>query len=156
MEEPKTIIADDVEITGNIKCTGGVRLAGRLAGDLACGGDVLVEKTSQVKGNLTVNAVTVYGRLAGNIVAKDRIELRSGARVMGDIKGKRLIVEDGVSFVGKSEINASGEDVGATGSESADSAPAAAEAEENSGAGGSASSVNSFRAGRASPLFARK
>jgi len=156
MEEPKTIIADDVEITGNVKCTGGVRLAGRLAGDLVCGGDVLVEKTSQVKGNLTVNTVTVYGRLAGNIVAKDRIELRSGARVMGDIKGKRLIVEDGVSFVGKSEINASGEDVGATGTESADNTPAVAEADDNSSSGGAASTANAFRAGRASPLFARK
>ena len=154
MEEPKTIIADDVEITGNIKCTGGVRLAGRLAGDLACGGDVLVEKTSQVKGNLTVNTVTLYGRLAGNIVAKDRIELRSGARVMGDIKGKRLIVEDGVSFVGKSEINASGEDVGVA--ESADNAAAAGEPEDNSSAGAATSTANTFRAGRASPLFARK
>ncbi|MEI7437286.1 MAG: polymer-forming cytoskeletal protein [bacterium] len=154
MEEPKTIIADDVEITGNLKCTGGVRLAGRLAGDLVCGGDVLVEKTSQVKGNLTVNTVTVYGRLAGNIVAKDRIELRSGARVTGDIKGKRLIVEDGVSFVGKSEINASGEDVG-TG-ESADSTPAAAELDDSSSQGGTANAANSFRAGRSAPLFARK
>src|SRR5665811_1214157 len=80
--------------------------------------------------------VTVYGRLAGNIVAKDRIELRSGARVMGDIKGKRLIVEDGVSFVGKSEINASGEDVGVTGSDSADNTPAVAEADDNSNLGG--------------------
>lgn len=154
MEEPKTIIADDVEITGNLKCTGGVRLAGRLAGDLVCGGDVLVEKTSQVKGNLTVNTVTVYGRLSGNIVAKDRIELRSGARVMGDIKGKRLIVEDGVSFVGKSEINASGEDVGVA--EAADSTAAGGESDDSASPAGAASAASNFRAGRSSPLFAAR
>ena len=48
------------------------------------------------------------GQLNGNINAKDRIEMKSTARVMGDIRAKRLHVEDGVTFVGKSEVNPSG------------------------------------------------
>lgn len=107
MEDAKTTIADDVEINGSLKCTGGVRLAGRLNGDLTCAGDVLVEKTSAVKGNLAVNSVIVHGQVKGNITARERIELKGNARVAGDIKGKRLVVDDGVSLVGKSEITPS-------------------------------------------------
>lgn len=104
MEEIKTIIADDVEINGSIKCVGGVKLGGKLNGDLTCAGDVLVEKTAAVKGNLAVNSVVVLGQVKGNIVARERIELKGNARVSGDIKGKRLVVEDGVSLAGKTEI----------------------------------------------------
>ena len=112
MEEPRTVLSEDVEITGTVKCSSAVRLGGKLNGDLVCGSDVLVEKTSAIKGNLTVNAVVVLGQIKGNITAKDRIELKANARVMGDIKGRRLVVEEGAGFVGKSEITPSDEMAG--------------------------------------------
>ena len=34
--------------------------------------------------------------------------MKSTARVHGDIKAKRLSVEDGVTFIGRSEVNPSG------------------------------------------------
>lgn len=107
MEDAKTIIADDVEITGSMKCSGGVKMAGKLNGDLACGGDVLVEKGAAIKGNVSAASIVVLGMIKGNIVAKERIELKGTARVAGDIKAKRLVVEEGVTLVGKSEISPS-------------------------------------------------
>jgi cytoskeletal protein CcmA (bactofilin family) len=61
-----------------------------------------------VKGNLSVNSVTLHGHVNGNITAKDRIQFKATANMNGDIRGKRLSVEDGVTFVGKSEVNPSG------------------------------------------------
>jgi len=107
MEDVKTLIADDVEINGSLKCSGGVKLAGKINGDLSCGGDVLVEKSAAIKGNVSAASIVVLGMIKGNIVAKERIELRGTARVAGDIKGKRLVVEEGVTLVGKSEISTS-------------------------------------------------
>jgi cytoskeletal protein CcmA (bactofilin family) len=105
---PQSVIAGDVEITGTIKSTGSVRLDGKLDGELHCAGDAVIGKSAIIKGNLTVNAVSVEGTVHGNITAKDRIEMKSSARVTGDIKAKRLSVEDGVTFVGRSEVNPSG------------------------------------------------
>lgn len=107
MEEVKTIIAEDVEITGSLKCNGGVKMAGKINGDLTCGGDVLVEKGAAIKGNVAAASIVVLGVIKGNVVAKDRIELKGQAKVSGDIKAKRLVVEEGVSLVGKSEISPS-------------------------------------------------
>lgn len=162
MEEIKTIIADDVEINGSIKCTGGVKLGGKLTGDLTCSGDVLVEKTASVKGNLAVNSVVVLGQVRGNIVARERIELKGNARVAGDIKGKRLIVEDGVSLAGKTEITPAESAAGDMALDIPNESAAAPAADEP---GASADEVSRLPAGhrpvtdsraRASQLFARK
>ena len=107
MEDVKTLIADDVEITGSLKCSGGVKLAGKINGDLTCGGEVLVEKSAAIKGNVTAASLVVLGMIKGNVVAKERIELRGTARVAGDIRGRRLVVEEGVTLIGKSEITPS-------------------------------------------------
>jgi cytoskeletal protein CcmA (bactofilin family) len=104
----QSIIAADVEITGTIKSTGAVRIDGKLEGELNCAGDAIVGQTATIKGNLNVNSATIEGTINGNVIAKDRIEMKSSARVTGDIRSKRLSVEDGVTFIGRSEVNPSG------------------------------------------------
>lgn len=104
----QTVIAADAEITGTIKSAGTVRIDGKLDGELNCDKDALVGKSAIVKGNLNVSSAIVEGTVNGNIAARDRIELKASARLTGDIKAKRLVVEDGVTFVGRSEVNASG------------------------------------------------
>ncbi|MGD9874849.1 MAG: polymer-forming cytoskeletal protein [Kiritimatiellia bacterium] len=104
----QSIIDAQVEITGTIKSAGSIKIDGKLKGDLQCDGDATIGKSAVITGNLTVNSVAVAGSVTGNITAKDRIQMQASARVMGDIKSKRLHVEDGVTFVGKSEVNPSG------------------------------------------------
>jgi len=108
---PKSIISAEVEIIGTIKTSGSIQIEGRVEGEIHSQGDVLLGKSGSIKGNLIVNSVSVAGTVVGNIVAKDRIELKSTARLMGDIKAKRLAVEDGVTFVGKSEVNPTGQPI---------------------------------------------
>src|ERR1044071_4635664 len=105
---PQSVIAADVEITGTVKSTGSLRIDGKLDGELNCTGDTIVGKTATVKGNLNVNSAVIEGTINGNVTAKDRIEMKSSARMTGDIKSKRLSVEDGVTFIGRSEVNPSG------------------------------------------------
>jgi len=104
----KTVIAEDIEIVGSVKCASNVQIDGKLNGDLSCSGNAVIGSSASIKGNLNVDSVSLLGQVNGNIVAKDRIELKSSAKLMGDIRAKRLTVEDGCSFVGKSEVNASG------------------------------------------------
>lgn len=103
----QSLITADVEITGTVKSSGAVRIEGKLEGELICAGDASVGKSATIKGNLTVNSAVIEGAVNGNISAKDKIEMKATARVNGDIKSRRLSVEDGVTFVGKSEVNPS-------------------------------------------------
>src|SRR6266850_5605556 len=105
---PQSSISSEVEITGTIKSSGSIRIDGKLEGELHCTGDAVIGKTAQIKGNIVVTSATIEGAVQGNVTAKDRIEMKSSARVTGDIKAKRLSVEDGVTFIGRSEVNPSG------------------------------------------------
>ncbi len=116
----QSVIDSQVQIVGTVKTAGSLRLDGKLEGDLHCGGDATIGKSAQIRGNLTVTSVSIAGTINGNIVAKDRIEMKSTARVTGDIKAKRLAVEDGVTFVGKSEVNPSNAPSGMEGAGTAD------------------------------------
>ena len=107
-ETPQSVISTEVEITGTIKSSGSVRIDGKLEGELHCSGDAVIGKSAQIKGNLVVNSVSIEGSVQGNVTAQDRIEMKSTARLNGDIRAKRLSVEDGVSFIGRSEVNSSG------------------------------------------------
>lgn len=104
-ESHRSIVAGDVEIVGTVKATGSIQFDGKLSGDLTCGSIATFGPTASVKGNLTVESVTLCGQLEGNIAARDRIELKNTAKVNGDIKAKRLTVEDGVTFTGRVEVN---------------------------------------------------
>lgn len=107
-DKAKTVIAEDVEIMGSIKSATPIHIDGKLNGDMTCTNGVIVGQTASIKGNLAVDSVVVMGQVVGNITAKDKIDLKSTARLTGDIRSRRLAVEDGVTFVGKSEVNPSG------------------------------------------------
>lgn len=107
-DTPKTIIAEDIEITGTIKCASDIELSGKLIGDLACTGTAVIGEKAVIKGNVTAMSISIRGQINGNVSVKDRIELKASARLNGDIRAKRLTVEDGVTFVGKSEVNPAG------------------------------------------------
>ena len=105
---PQSVISKDVEITGTIKSSSSIRVDGKLDGELHCTGDAVIGPSAQIKGNIVVNSAVIEGAVQGNVTAKDRIEMKSTARVTGDIRAKRLSVEDGVTFIGRSEVNPSG------------------------------------------------
>ncbi|HIE10709.1 MAG TPA: polymer-forming cytoskeletal protein [Kiritimatiellae bacterium] len=106
--QTQSVIDSQVEITGTVKTQGSLRIDGKLKGDLECGGDAVIGKSARIEGNLMVNSVSVAGQVNGNITARDRIEMKSSAKVTGDIKAKRLAVEDGVTFIGRSEVTPTG------------------------------------------------
>ena len=45
------------------------------------------------------------GKINGNINAKEKIEIKAKAELFGDIRATKLVVEEGVTFVGKTEVN---------------------------------------------------
>lgn len=107
-EQVRTMIGEDVEITGNIKSDSAIEINGKLNGDLNCAASAYIGNACAVKGNMSVETVSIMGQVNGNITAKDKVELKAAAKLHGDVRAKRLTVEDGVTFVGKVEVNPSG------------------------------------------------
>jgi cytoskeletal protein CcmA (bactofilin family) len=139
--EGMTVIGEDVEIVGSVKCTSNIQIDGKLNGDLTCNGKAIIGGSAAIKGNLNVDAATLQGQINGNVTAKDIIQLKATARMTGDLRAKRLTVEDGVTFVGKAEINPSGA------TQARPAAPAEKPGEGEADAGGEHGGEDKSRAG---------
>ncbi len=99
-----TVLTADAEFKGSLAFTGELQLNGRLEGSIESdGGTLTIGEEALVKADIRVNDIIVYGKVQGNITAEGRIELRGKAHVYGDIRSNRVVVDDGVIFVGRSE-----------------------------------------------------
>ena len=101
----KNVLSSDVEIKGNLKFSGELTLEGKLEGEITSDGILHLGETGAVNGNMNVNSVVVRGKVNGNVIAKDKIEIKSKAEVFGDVRAAKLVIEEGVTFVGKTEVN---------------------------------------------------
>ena len=99
------MLASDVEIKGNIKFTGELNFDGKLDGEIHSDGTLNLGENATVNGNINVNTVVVRGKVNGNITAKDKIDIKAKTELFGDIRASKLTIEEGVTFVGKTEVN---------------------------------------------------
>ncbi|HEU5396100.1 MAG TPA: polymer-forming cytoskeletal protein [Verrucomicrobiae bacterium] len=102
---PRNVLNSDVEIKGNLKFTGELTFDGKLDGEINSDGTLNLGDNTVVKGNITAQSVIVRGKVTGNIVAREKIDIKGKAELFGDIKASRLSIEEGVTFVGKTEVN---------------------------------------------------
>lgn len=107
-----TIIGKDSIIEGAIEVQGGLRVDGIVRGRISAAESLMVGDSGTIEADSTVRIAVIGGKVVGNILAQDKIELQSKAVVEGDITTKNLIVEEGAIFHGRCNMkNSSSETV---------------------------------------------
>ncbi|HVV00936.1 MAG TPA: polymer-forming cytoskeletal protein [Verrucomicrobiae bacterium] len=101
----KNVLNSDVELKGTLKFSGELTFDGKLEGDINSDGALQLGDNAVVKGNINTGSVVIRGKITGNVVAKEKIEIKSKTELFGDIRAPRLAIEEGVTFVGRSDIN---------------------------------------------------
>jgi len=101
----KNVLGTDVEIKGSLKFSGELTFEGKLDGEIQSDGILNLGDTAIITGNINAQSVVVRGKVNGNITAKEKIEIKAKSEMFGDIRAAKLAVEEGVTFVGKTEVN---------------------------------------------------
>ena len=101
----KNVLSSDVEINGTLKFAGELTFEGKLEGDIVSDGALQLGDSTVINGNVNVASIVVRGKINGNVTAKDKIEIKAKTELFGDIKAAELVIEEGVIFVGKTEVN---------------------------------------------------
>ena len=101
----KNVLNSDVEVKGTLKFTGELTFDGKLDGDINSDGALNLGDNAVIKGNINVNTVSVRGKINGNVTAREKIDIKSKTELFGDIRAPKLVIEEGVTFVGKTEVN---------------------------------------------------
>lgn len=101
----KNTLNSDVEIKGSLKFAGELTFDGKLEGEVQTDGVLNLGDSAVITGNINAQSVVVRGKVNGNINAKDKIEIKAKTELFGDIRATKLVVEEGVTFVGRTEVN---------------------------------------------------
>ena len=84
-----TLIDETMNIRGSMNFSGGIRLDGRLQGNLTLTdgayGSLIMGPKSKISGDIKTDPAIMAGEVKGNIEVKEFLELHSTAIVNGDI-----------------------------------------------------------------------
>jgi cytoskeletal protein CcmA (bactofilin family) len=104
----KDILSSDVEIKGSIKFQKELLIDGKVEGEINSDGVLTIGENADIRGEVKTKSITVYGKVQGNITVGERCELKSRCTLQGDLKAARLVIEEGATFIGKSEVTSAG------------------------------------------------
>ena len=107
----KDVLSSDVEIKGSIKFQKELLIDGKVEGEINSDGVLTIGENADIRGEIKTKSITVYGKVQGNITVGERCELKSRCTLQGDLKAARLVIEEGATFIGKSEVT-SGTNIG--------------------------------------------
>jgi cytoskeletal protein CcmA (bactofilin family) len=98
-------IGKAVKIVGQIFSKEDLFVDGDVEGTIECQDNKLtIGASGKLQAAVRAREVVVLGQIKGNVEAMDRIDIRKDARLVGDIKTARIVIEDGAYFKGSIDI----------------------------------------------------
>lgn len=98
------------EIEGKFTFSGTVMINGKIRGEIHSSDTLIVGEKGVINASIRAGIVLVSGEVVGNVVGLERVELRGGARVSGDIEAPIVVVDEGVMFDGHCRMTRAGAD----------------------------------------------
>jgi len=100
-----TLIDKDNVIKGNYSYSGGIRLDGKIYGDLTVvedsGGTLIMGEYSIIKGSVTVETAIIAGEVIGNVTCYDYLELQPSSVIKGNIEYNQIEIHAGAKINGE-------------------------------------------------------
>lgn len=92
----KSILFDDVQVTGDLYSQKDIIIYGQVKGNIVCEGDLLIEADTEanIKG---FNAIVRASKIEGNINCEGNIELDFKSEVFGNVTGSGLQMDGKVN-----------------------------------------------------------
>ena len=103
-----TFLGKGVDFKGKAKFDSSVRIDGRFDGQIASQDTLIVGESGVVKGEITCETIISSGKIEGNIVAAQKVQLLKPAVLIGSVRTPSFSVEEGVLFHGSCDMGVSG------------------------------------------------
>lgn len=94
--EIKAFLGPGSEFEGKLVFDEIVRLDGTFRGEVTSKDTLIIGETANIQAEVNVGTLILSGKFKGNIKAATRVELRSPARLEGNIEAPVLVMEEGV------------------------------------------------------------
>lgn len=105
--DPMAHIGRATTITGNIVADEDLEIQGTVEGSVRLSNhQVTIGAEGHVKASVDAEIVMIYGRITGDVVSSDLVEIQKGGIVGGDIRAPRIVMHDGAIVVGALDMSA--------------------------------------------------
>lgn len=104
-ERPLTVFGEKTSFDGVLKFSEGLEIAGKFNGTIKSTGDLRIRKSAVCTvDSITAASIIVEGAVTGKMRAEEKIEMRSGSSVRGNIATSAIKIADNVSFEGNVQM----------------------------------------------------
>lgn len=107
-EEMHTLLGRESKFEGKLVFDGIVRIDGKFTGEIHSQGKLVVGESALVEGKSEVGALVLNGEYHGDVIASERIEITRTGKLFGTMKTPVIVIEEGGTFDGTSEMNRPG------------------------------------------------
>ncbi|HEX3747867.1 MAG TPA: polymer-forming cytoskeletal protein [Bryobacteraceae bacterium] len=98
-------IGKSVKVVGQIYSKEDLFVDGTVEGTLEASENKLtIGPHGTIQASIKAREVLVLGTIQGNVEALERLEIRKDAKLLGDIRTARIVIEDGAYFKGSIDI----------------------------------------------------
>lgn len=102
-EKLESFIGVNSVFNGDIETKGTLRVDGTMEGNVNADWVILGEKAS-LKGDIKARGIIVGGRVEGNLIAEEIVEIKAKGQIVGDISTNKLTIVEGGIFDGRSSM----------------------------------------------------
>ncbi len=99
-------LGKNVTVKGQIFAREDLTIDGEVEGTVECHDHRLtIGPNARVQAGLKAREIVIHGSIQGNVEAADKIDIKKEAKLVGDIKTSRIVIEDGAYFKGSIDIS---------------------------------------------------
>jgi cytoskeletal protein CcmA (bactofilin family) len=96
----RLVVGRDIRLSGEITACDKLVVEGHIEVRLQGARVIEVSQTGYFKGNADVEEADISGNFEGELIARDRLVVRSGGRISGTIRYGRIVIESGGEISG--------------------------------------------------------
>ena len=100
-----SLIGDSLVVEGSISFTGGLRVDGRVKGNVIATGQgpatLVLSEHAEIEGEIRVAHAVINGKVVGPVHAAEYVELQARSNVTGDVHYKTLEIQLGAVVQGR-------------------------------------------------------
>jgi len=101
----QTVLGQTVVLRGELSANEDLLIEGQFEGTISLEDHRLtVGADGQVKAEIHARQVVILGTISGNVVAREKVEIRRSGHVVGDLKAGAVAIEEGAYFKGSIDI----------------------------------------------------
>lgn len=105
------VISAGTMITGDVVCSGDLRIDGNIKGNVKSRAKVIVGQSGIIDGDINCKSIEIEGNVKANVTVTDLMALKSTANLVGNICAGKLAIEPGANFAGNCKMQGMKTDV---------------------------------------------